>query len=65
MGLKLLLLSSAFFKETMPKLSENLGNHILQDSHKNQYPSPSFGFTAPQYGDKCLSNLLKVPYHSH
>ena len=27
------------------------GNHITQDSHKNQYPGPvlNFGFTEPQY----------------
>ena len=47
------------FEETMPKLSVIFGNHISQDSYKNQYPGPVcyFGFTAPQYSDKCWSNL--------
>ena len=37
------------------KLSVNFGNRSSSDSHKNQYPGPdlNFGFTEPQYGDKC------------
>ena len=47
------------FKEIVPKLSVNFGNRVSQDSHKNQYPGPdcNFGFTVPQYSDKCWSNL--------
>ena len=43
------------FEETVPKLSVNFGNRNSQDSHKNQYPGPvlNFGFTEPQYSDKC------------
>ena len=43
------------FVETMPKLSVNFANHISQDSHNNKYPGPvcNFGFTEPQYSDKC------------
>ena len=46
-------------EETVQKLSVNIGNYITQDSHKNQYPGPvcNFGSTAPQYSDKCWSNL--------
>ena len=45
----------------MPKLTVNFGNPISKDSHKNQYPNPicNFGFTAPQYSDKCWLNLPK------
>ena len=40
------------FEETIPKLLVNLGNRILQDSHKNQYLGPisNFSVTAPQRG---------------
>ena len=46
-------------EETMPNLSGNFGNQNPQDSHKNQSPDPvcNFGFTEPQYSDKCWSNL--------
>ena len=63
-GIKIVTALKCIFKETMPKLSENFGNHISQDSHKNQYPGHlcNFGFTAPQCGDKCWSNLLLKCY---
>ena len=43
------------FEETMRKLSVNFGNRSSQESHKNQYPGPvlNFGFTEPQYSDRC------------
>ena len=58
-GIKIVTAFKCIFEETMPKLSVDFGNHISQDSYKNQYPSPvcNFSFTAPQYGDKCWSNL--------
>ena len=58
-GIKIATAFKYIFKDTMPKLSVNFGNHISQDSHKNQYPGPicNFGFTASLYGDKCWSNL--------
>ena len=44
------------FKEIVPKLSVDFGNRI---SHKNQYSGPAcnLGFIAPQYNDKCWSDL--------
>ena len=53
-----------FWRNYMPKLSVNLGNHISQNSHKNQYPGPvcNFCFTASKYSDKCWSNL-PLKYH--
>ena len=58
-GIKIVTALKCIFEETMPKLSVNFGNHISQDSHKNQYPGPvcNFGSAAPQYGDECWSNL--------
>ena len=58
-GIELVTAFKCIFEETMPKLSVNFGNHISQDSHKNQYPGSvcNFGFTASQYSDRCWSNL--------
>ena len=38
-------------------MSVNSGNPNSQDSHKNTYPDPvfNFGFTEPQYSEKCWS----------
>ena len=46
-------------EETVSKLSVNSGNRNSQDSHKHQYPDLvlNFGFTEPQYSNKCLLNL--------
>ena len=59
-GSKIIVTAFKYISEqTMPKLSVNFGSHISQDFHKNHYLGPvcNFGFTAPQYSDKCLSNL--------
>ena len=49
-GIKIVTAFKCIFEETMPKMLVNFGNHISQDSHKNQYSSPvcNFGFTVPQ-----------------
>ena len=39
-GIKIVTFFKYIFEKTMPKLSENVENHILQDSHKKQYPAP-------------------------
>ena len=55
------------FEETMPKLSVNFGNHISQDSHKNQYPGTicNFGFTELQYSNISWSDFDSgMPYLS-
>ena len=58
-GIKIVTAFKCTFEETMSKLSVNFGNHISQDSHKNQYPCPvcNFGFTASHYSENCWSNL--------
>ena len=38
--MKIITNFKCIFEEIVPKLSVNFGNHNLQDSHKNQYPSP-------------------------
>ena len=47
------------FEETVPKSSVNSRDGNSQDSHNSQYPDPvlNFGFTGPQYSDKCWLNL--------
>ena len=61
-GIKIVTAFKYIFKETMPKLSVNFGNHVSQDSHRNKYPGSgcNFGFTVPlsQYSDNWWSNLL-------
>ena len=54
-GMKIVTAFKCIFEETKPKLSVNFGNLNSQDFHKNQYPSPicNFGFTEPQYSEKC------------
>ena len=49
-GIKIVTAFKYILEETMPKLLVNFGNHISQDSHKNQYSGPvcNLGFTAPQ-----------------
>ena len=48
-------LKCSIFEETMPKLSVNFGNHYL--TRLSQETTCNFGLTAPQYSDKCWSNL--------
>ena len=59
-GIKIVTVFTCIFEETMPQLSVNFRNRISQNSHKNQYPGLvcNISFTAPQYGDKCWSNLF-------
>ena len=58
-GIKIVTAFNYIFEETMPNLSVNFGNHVSQDSHKNQYSGPvcNFSFTEPQNSEKCWSNL--------
>ena len=62
------MLSNTFLKKLCKNLSENFGNHISQDSHKNQYPCPvcNFGFTATTIQWQILIKFAaEVPYLSY
>ena len=55
-GIKIVSTFKYIFEETMPKLSVNFGIKSC--------PICNFGFTAPQYSDKCWPNLqLKQKCH--
>ena len=66
---KNILLLNVYLKK-LPKLSVHFGNRNSQGS-QNQYPDPvlNFGFTEPQYSDKCWSichwNTISLPLEKH